>query len=143
MTALIVTIVIIALIIVCAILSSKSTKEEKRRYEENEMTDEERKEYEKHLAEKEQRRKAITIQKVQIINSNSNSRKKAGSSISRGIVGGALLGPAGMVGGALSGKNKVTNTTTFLIQYVDGHKETKTVKNDSFEFKKLIQYVEM
>lgn len=70
---------------------------------------------------------------------NNDSRKSASSSISRAVVGGAVLGLPGLIGGAVSGKNK--NTTTFLIQYANGHKETKTVKNDSREFKEYCNYL--
>lgn len=51
-----------------------------------------------------------------------------------------MFGAAGLVGGALSGKNK--DSTTFLIFYKDGTKQTRTVKNNSLEFNKLVQYVE-
>lgn len=84
-----------------------------------------------------------TIKKVVIIGNETDSRKKAGSSILRGAVGGYALGTAGLVGGALSGKNKTTSKTTFLIEYADGHRETKTVKNNSKEFKNLCNYIKM
>jgi uncharacterized Zn finger protein (UPF0148 family) len=57
---------------------------------------------------------------------NTDSRKSATSSITRGMIGGALFGVAGAVGGAMSGKNK--SETTFLIVYTDGSRETQTVK---------------
>ncbi len=56
-------------------------------------------------------------------------------------MGGSILGPAGLIAGAASGKNK--NSTTFLIEYKTGKKDTKTVKNDSIEFKELCKYIEM
>lgn len=143
MEILIVFAVIVVLVIVVSVVNSSNAKEDKMRYEAGKMSDEEKRVYENKLAQKEARRKAQTITKVQIIGNNSTSRKKAGSSIMRGAVGGALLGPVGLIGGAVSGKNKVTNTTTFLIQYEDGHKETRTVENNSFEFNTLIQYVDM
>lgn len=77
------------------------------------------------------------IAKVMIV--GHDSRKKATSVIGRGIVGGALLGPVGLLAGA-SGKNK--NKTTFLIIYNNGKRETITTKNNGFLYKKLIQYVE-
>lgn len=79
------------------------------------------------------------IRKVVIV--SSDSRKKVGSVASRGIVGGALLGPVGLVAGAASGKNK--NSTTFLIEYKDGSKETRTVANNSSEFERLCRFIEM
>ena len=120
---------------------------EKKRYQSGKMTKKEKEKYEAKIKQKEENRqkmiKASTITKVIIIGSNSNSRKKAGSSIMRGAVGGALLGPAGLVGGALSGKNETTNETTFLVEYADGHKETRTVINNSQEFQELCKYLEM
>ena len=84
-----------------------------------------------------------TISKTMIVGSNSTSRKKAGSSIVRGAIGGALLGPVGLVGGALSGKEKVSNTTTFLVEYIDGRRKTVTVDTNSPEFNRLCKYLEM
>ena len=54
------------------------------------------------------------------------SKKSATSSVARGIVGGALVGPAGMIAGGISGKNK--NKTTFQIIYENGKQRTVTVK---------------
>ena len=84
-----------------------------------------------------------TIVKTAIVGSSQDSRKKVGSTVVRGAIGGAVLGPAGLVGGALSGKNKIKNKTTFLIQYADGHRETKEVDNDSAEFDRLCNYLDM
>lgn len=85
------------------------------------------------------RHKMKMIRKVMII--STDSKKKIGSAITRGTIGGAVLGPVGMVGGAVSSKNK--NSTTFLIEYTDGKRETKTVNNNSPEFDKLCKYLEM
>lgn len=97
----------------------------------------------KRISKEKEKAKHTTIKKVIIVNGSSDSRKKMGSSIMRGAVGGALLGPAGLVGGAVSGKNKVTNYTTFLVEYEDGHRETLTVITGSGEFNKLCKYLEM
>ncbi len=70
---------------------------------------------------------------------SSDSKKSVSSSIARGIVGGAILGPAGMVGGAISGKNK--SKTTFTIVYKNGQREVKTVDNNSEEFSKYASYL--
>ena len=148
-----------------SISQEKLDKLQEVRYSENKMTETEKKEWKEYLKEKEarqaeelriqeakmeaarQKREAITrartISKVMIVGGASDSRKKVGSSIARGAVGGALLGPVGLVGGALSGKNKVTSTTTFLIEYQDGHRETKTVNNDDPEFERLCKYLNM
>lgn len=140
---LIVTIAIISM----SIYQKKKEHEEMIRYENGDMSEEERKEFEIKLKAreelKEKIRKSQTISKVMIVGGSSDSRKKVGSSIMRGAVGGTLLGPVGLVGGALSGKNKITNETTFLIEYEDGHRETKIVDNNSSEFEKLCKYLEM
>ena len=68
-----------------------------------------------------------------------DSKKSLGSAIVRGTVGGALLGPVGLVGGAISGKNK--SETTFTIVYKSGRRKIETVKNDSEEFKEYAKYV--
>lgn len=134
-------------------------------YKNNLMGDEEREKYELKMRKKDLKKKKkdelkilkkqskqekkkklkdyLTINKVMIVASNQDIQKKFGSSIIRGAIGDFLLGPIGLVGGALSGKNEVSNKTTFLIEYVDGHREIKTVNNDSNEFKKLCKYLEM
>ena len=70
-----------------------------------------------------------------------DSKKSAGSSIGRGLVGGALLGPVGLIGGALSGKNK--KSTTFLIEYDDGSRDTDTVKTGGMMFNVYAKYLDM
>lgn len=84
-------------------------------------------------------KKMKMISKTKII--STDSKKKAGSAITRGAIGGTILGPAGLVGGAISGKNK--NSTTFLIKYTNGEQETKTVENNSPEYKTLCQYLDI
>lgn len=131
---------VIILIVVVFLISIIRDIYIKHKYYSGNMSEEESRKYEQI---KENQRKAKTISKVMIVGSTSNSRKKVGSSVVRGAVGGTLLGPVGLVGGALSGKNKVTNETTFLIEYEDGHRETKKVDNNSYEFQKLCKYLEM
>lgn len=147
------TLVIIGVVIIFAIgipislFQKKIEQEEIRKYKSGEMSQEEQEKFEAKLKlqqeNSERLRKASTISKVMIVGANSDSRKSVSSSVIRGTVGGALLGTAGLVGGALSGKNKVTSKTTFLIEYEDGHRETKIVDNDSSEFKELCKYLEM
>lgn len=72
---------------------------------------------------------------------NSDSRKSASSGIRRGLFGGLLLGPVGMLGGALSAKNK--QYVTFLIVYKDKTRETQTVKPNSLEYNEYIKYLEV
>ena len=81
------------------------------------------------------------IVKTTILNTINDSRKKAGSTLVRGAVGASLFGVAGLAAGAMSGKNKITSQTTFLIEYASGKKETKTVDNNSKEYKELCQYL--
>ena len=133
-------IIFLALVILIIVLGVNEIKK-KSRYNKGLMNDEERVKYEKQLAKQEQAKKSKTIKQVMIVNNSSDSRKKVGSTVIRGAIGNAMLGSAGLVGGALSGKNKVSNKTTFLIEYEDGHRETKEVDNDSHEFKKLCNYL--
>ena len=72
---------------------------------------------------------------------DNDKRKSAASGVVRGAVGSVLLGPVGLVAGAMSAKNK--NMTTFLVEYDDGSRETKTVKNNSSEYKKLVKLLPM
>lgn len=136
-------IIIMVLIIIFAIKDKINDNKQKERYENGMMNDEEKEKYEKILKHKEQLKKAKTIKQTMIVNSSYDSRKKVGSTLIRGAVGSALLGPVGLVGGAMSGKNKVTNMVTFLIEYADGHRETRNVKSNSLEFKILSNYLEM
>ena len=91
----------------------------------------------------EKRKQAKTIKQVIIIGNETDARKKVGSTVIWGAVGGFALGPVGLIGGALSGKNKVKTKVTFLVEYEDGHKETKVVDNNSSEFNKLCQYIKI
>ncbi len=77
---------------------------------------------------------------VKTIIVGNDSRKSATSSIVRGAIGGALLGPVGLLGGAISGKNK--KESTFLLIYSNGRKKTVTVKTNSFLFKYYAKYLE-
>ena len=154
------------IIIVIIFLKVKKTKQEETlKYNNNLMSNEEKEKYElklqkrkmknekreksnisKKIVKEEKRKKLkdyLTISKVMIVASNQDIQKKFGSSVIRGAIGDFLLGPIGLVGGALSGKNEVSNKTTFLIEYADGHREIKTVDNDSNTFKKLCKYLEM
>lgn len=87
---------------------------------------------------KEKERKRII--KTQIVTTE-NGKKSTSSSIVRGAIGGAILGPAGLVGGAASGKNK-KGKTTFLIKYNDGSKEILTVTNNSLLFNEYCKYLD-
>lgn len=67
-----------------------------------------------------------------------SSRKKASSAIGRGLIGGAILGPIGLLASASA---KSTETTTFQIIYNNGQQETVTVKNDSKQFEQYCKYL--
>ena len=51
-----------------------------------------------------------TVEAYELI--TDETRKSAASGIARGLVGGALLGPVGMLAGGLSAKNKKTSEST-------------------------------
>lgn len=135
-------VIFLALVILIIVIGVNEIKK-KSRYDKGLMSDNEKAKYEKRLAYQEQLKKSKTIKQVMIVSNSSDSRKKVGSTIIRGAIGNAVLGTTGLVGGALSGKNKVSNKTTFLIEYEDGHRETKTVDNNSAEFNKLCNYLKM
>lgn len=63
------------------------------------------------------------------------TRKSAASGVARGIVGGALLGPVGMLAGGLSAKNK--GTVTLAVQFKDGKKSLLEV--DDKIYKAIVQ----
>lgn len=98
------------------------------------MSPEQRKQYDK---QKEQERLDNMIDYTIIV--AEDSKKSLGSSVARGAIGGALLGPVGMVGGAISGKNK--SKTTFTVVYKSGRRQVITVSNDSSEFERFARYL--
>ena len=147
-------IVIIIILFVVFLIWKFYENKKKENYESGKMSPEEKIKYEESLQKRMKYKQLLqkitinpkkqkTIKQVMILTNSTDSRKKVGSTIIRGAIGGATLGAAGLLGGALSGKNKTTTTTTFLIEYEDGHKETKIVKNNSKEFKKLCQYIKI
>lgn len=124
------------------------------RYNNGKMSKEEAKKYEEDLAsvkkeidyyrdkdkDKNKELKVIIPEEIDYtIVVTTDSRKSATSTTVRGAIGGAIAGPAGLIGGAASGKNK--KTTTFKIVYKSGKVEVKTVKNDSKEFIELAEHV--
>lgn len=58
------------------------------------------------------------VEKVELLTAEKS--KDVGSSVARGLVGGVLLGPVGLVAGALLGKD--SNINRFEITYKDGEK---------------------
>ena len=152
-------IVALILILIFGALIYIGIKENKKqiRYKTGAMTEEEKAKYERQQEAREQFRSLAEqkqskrkIKQTSILNTVNDSRKKVGSSVIRGTVVGTVAGAvnpvaglAGIAGGAMSGKNKTNSTTTFLIEYEDGHRETKTVKNNSAEYNKLAKYIKM
>ncbi len=74
-----------------------------------------------------------TVQSYEVI--TEEHRKSAASGIARGLVGGALLGPVGMLAGGLSAKNK--GTYQIAIQFKDGKKSL--IEVDDKIYKTLIK----
>ncbi len=62
-------------------------------------------------------------------------RKSAASGVARGLVGGALLGPVGMLAGSLSAKNR--SIYQVAIQFKDGKKSL--IEIDEKVYKALIK----
>lgn len=58
-------------------------------------------------------------------------RKSAASGVARGLVGGALLGPVGMLAGGLSAKSK--GTYTIAIQFKDGKRSLLEVDDKIYK----------
>lgn len=73
--------------------------------------------------------KEVEIVRVHII--GGHSQMKAGSAIARGLIGSALLGPAGLLAGA-SAKRK--SMVTLLVFYSNGNSTTVEVNVHSAEF---------
>lgn len=146
--------IFVIIVVILTIIMGINENKQKYNYENDLMSEEQKEKYERKLKQREinkqnyqnMRQNSINktkIVKTKILTNTIDSRKKVGSTVIRGAVGGSLLGPVGMLGGAMSGKNKTTNKVTFIIEYADGHRETKTVENESNEFKKLCNYLEM
>lgn len=58
-------------------------------------------------------------------------RKSASSGVARGLVGGALLGPVGLLAGGLSAKNK--GVYQVAIQFTDGKKSLLEVNDKIYK----------
>ena len=76
-----------------------------------------------------------TITKITLV--DTESKKSATSAVGRGLVGGAVFGAVGLVGGAVSAKNK--STATFRIEYESGRIELKECKKSSKEYNKYMK----
>lgn len=74
-----------------------------------------------------------TVESYEVI--TEETRKSAASGVARGIVGGALLGPVGLLAGGLSAKNK--GTVTLAVQFKDGGKSL--IEADDKFYKALMQ----
>lgn len=67
-------------------------------------------------------------------------KKSTAGVAARGVVGDVVAGPVGALVGASTAKDK--RSTTFLITYKDGKKLTRTVQNNSAEYRKYIKYLD-
>jgi len=81
------------------------------------------------------------IDYTEVVDTGIESKKSAGSSIVRGAVGGALFGGAGLIGGALSGKNKTKTMITFRIVFTDGTETFKTCGLYDSYYSTLMKYL--
>lgn len=70
-----------------------------------------------------------TVEAYELI--TDETRKSAASGVARGLVGGALLGPVGMLAGGLSAKNK--KSYTMVIQFKDGKKSLIEVNDITYK----------
>ena len=87
-----------------------------------------------------------TIEAVMIIGETMESKTKAsaGSSIARGVVGGALFGPIGAVAGAATPKTKTVTKTDgvrFSVKYKSGRIATEWQPIGSSRYNELMRYV--
>ena len=73
-----------------------------------------------------------------VLIAHSSERTKAGSAITRGVVGNALLGPVGLLAAASAKKNGFLD---LIIHYKNGHVATKRVKVNSAEYKEFARYI--
>lgn len=69
---------------------------------------------------------------------NSSNRTKAGSAITRGAVGGLLLGPIGLLAAASAKKNSYID---LIVHYKSGRVSTQRVKVNSLEYYNLAKYI--
>ena len=80
---------------------------------------------------------------------SSKTKTSTGSAIGRGIVGGALLGPAGaIIGAGTAKKNTVTKEVDsgqrrFLVEYTDGTRSEETVRVGTSRYQYLMSKVKM
>ena len=81
------------------------------------------------------------IDYTEILDTGIETKKSAGSSIVRGAVGGALFGGAGLVGGALSGKNKTKTKVTFRIVYTNGKETIQTCDVNDMYYNTFMKFL--
>lgn len=79
----------------------------------------------------------------------SDTKTKTGSAIGRGVVGGALLGPAGAIIGASTAKKKTVTKEVdsgerkFLVEYTDGTRAEETAKVGTNRYNYLMSKLKM
>ena len=122
--------------IVGIVRTSKARKRKKERIEEigSDAYKEERKGEKKAAKERAASNREIDY----VIIAGQESKTKTGSAVARGVVGGAMLGPVGLL--AAAGAKKSTDIS-LIIRYKSGRTETKTVKFNSKEFKQYAKYI--
>lgn len=91
--------------------------------------------YEKKKAEL-KKRKAADKRPVSVVLISMTTHRSALSTVTRAMLGGAIFGFGGAVGGAASGKSNATHAT-FSVKYASGRTATETVPVTSKRFNEL------
>lgn len=112
----------------------KLRERQKRDWEE--MKSPEYKAYRERTKKMEEARKADDKRPVSAVLISTTTHRSALSTVSRAILGGAILGPVGAIGGAASGTSKPTHAT-FNVKYASGRTATETVPVTSKRFDEL------
>lgn len=94
----------------------------------------------KRAVELERRRKEDDRRVVSAVLVATDSKRGAVGAAGRAVVGGALLGPVGMVAGAASGTSKARKAT-FSVKYASGRTATETVEIGGKRFNELSKFL--
>ena len=84
-----------------------------------------------------------------VANLQSKTKTSTGSAVGRGLVGGALLGPAGAIIGAGTAKKKTTTKEVdsgerrFLVEYTDGTRSEETARVGTSRYQYLMSKLKM
>jgi hypothetical protein len=88
--------------------------------------------------------KEIVSVKIVSSSTDTTTRGSVTSSVARGVIGGALFGPIGMIAGAATPKQKTVGTETkitFAVRYASGRVSSETVVVDSLRYKELVKHI--